>query len=81
LVFRPYSTKKWTGCWEADHVEPVPHGERAAAAERLATLCRQDAARAGIREEDLETAAEDDLIANMEKVLDAAALRRDEAAN
>jgi hypothetical protein len=61
--------------WESEHVEAVIDSEKTKEAERLALLCRQDALRAGITEQDLEDAAGGDLIGNMLRALDAVALR------
>lgn len=68
--------------WEADHVEAVPPRQRGEEAVRLATLCREDAIRAGIAVFDLEQAAKGSLIKNMLDALEAASDRLDdEAAN
>ena len=61
--------------WESEHVEAVTHSEKRKEAERLASQCREDAARAGISERDLEDAVGGDLISNMLEALEAAAWR------
>lgn len=61
--------------WEFEHVRIVAPSERAEEARRLALQCREDAARAGISEQDLEEAVGGDLIANMVLALSAAAFR------
>jgi hypothetical protein len=38
--------------WESEHVEAVSDAEKGREAERLATMCREDAIRAGISVED-----------------------------
>lgn len=62
--------------WEFAHITIVAQSKRADEAQRLASLCRADAAKAGITEQDLEDAADGDLTGNMVRALDAAALRR-----
>ena len=62
--------------WEFEHVTTVPPSDRLAAAERLAAQCRQDAARAGISEQDLQDAVGGDLVGNMVQALDAAVFRQ-----
>jgi hypothetical protein len=57
--------------WESEHVEAVPDAEKAGEAERLATMCREDAIRAGISVQDLEAAVGGDLIKNMREALEA----------
>jgi hypothetical protein len=66
--------------WESEHVEAVADSEKRREAERLALQCREDAARAGISEQELEDAVRGDLISNMLKALDAAAWRAIEEA-
>jgi hypothetical protein len=61
--------------WEADHVEVMPQTLWEAAAPRLAALCQEDAARAGIPLADLQQAAGGDLVQNMLDALNAAADR------
>jgi len=62
--------------WEREHVRPVTPPKRADEARRLALQCRQDAAKAGINDQDLDAAVDGDLIANMVHALDAASLRQ-----
>jgi len=62
--------------WEFEHIEVVPPSERAEQAQRLALQCRKDAAKAGISGHDLQAAREGDLVGNMIRALDAAALRQ-----
>jgi hypothetical protein len=62
--------------WEFDHIKFVPDSERAEEARRLAALCREDAAKAGISAADLDAAVEGDLIGNMAGALAAAAFRQ-----
>jgi hypothetical protein len=62
--------------WEFDHIKLVPDSERAHEARRLAALCRQDAAKAGISAADLDAAVDGDLIGNMVSALSAAAFRK-----
>jgi hypothetical protein len=64
--------------WESEHVEAVADPEKAREAERLAFLCRQDALRAGITEQDLDDAVGGDLVRNMLLALEAVALRDSE---
>jgi len=61
--------------WESEHVEPVAGSERITEAKRLASLCRDDAIRAGIAEKDLDGVVNGDLVGNMLHALDAASLR------
>jgi hypothetical protein len=62
--------------WGFDHIKFVPDSERAEEARRLAALCRQDAAKAGISTADLDAAVDGDLIGNMVSALAAAAFRK-----
>jgi hypothetical protein len=57
--------------WESENVEAVPDSERAGEARRLASLCREDALRAGIAERDLDDAVGGDLVGNMLQALEA----------
>jgi hypothetical protein len=57
--------------WESEHVEAVPDSEKGREAERLATMCREDAIRAGVSVQDLEAAVGGDLIRNMLDALEA----------
>ncbi len=61
--------------WEFAHVTVVPLSKRAEEAQRLALRCREDAAKAGISDQDLEAAVGDDLVGNMVQALGAAAFR------
>ena len=61
--------------WESENVEAVADPDTAKEAERLASLCRQDAIRAGIAEQDLEDAVGGDLIGNMLLALEAVMFR------
>jgi len=62
--------------WEIEHVTTVATPNRAAAAQKLASQCRQDAARAGISEQELEDAVGGDSLGNMVQALDAAVFRQ-----
>ena len=62
--------------WQIEHVKTVARSDRKYEAERLALRCLEDAARAGISSQDLEAAAEGDLIGNMLQALDDAEFRR-----
>ena len=64
--------------WEAENVDAVPASNKAAEAERLAKLCLEDAARAGIAEQDLKDASGGDLVSNMLRALEDAASRETE---
>jgi hypothetical protein len=64
--------KKFLAQWEIEHIEVVPRSDREVQAQRLALRCREDAAKAGISSEDLEAAAEGNLIGNMLQALDEA---------
>ena len=46
--------------WESENVEAVPESEKAEEAKRLALMCREDALRAGIVEQDPEDAVGSD---------------------
>lgn len=61
--------------WESEHVEAVEDSQKIKEAQRLAMQCREDAARAGIKEQDLDDAVEGDLVGNMLDALEAAELR------
>ena len=54
----------------------VARSDRQDQAQRLALRCREDAAKAGISGQDLEAAAEGNLIGNMLQALDAAEFRQ-----
>ena len=62
--------------WELEHVTYVAIPEREETARRLALQCREDAARAGITEQELEEAVEGDLVGNMVTALDAVTFRQ-----
>ena len=50
----------------------MPRSDREGQAQRLALRCGEDAAKAGISSQDLEVAADGNLIGNMLQALDAA---------
>jgi regulator of sirC expression with transglutaminase-like and TPR domain len=59
--------------WEFEHIadsDPVARSHREEEARRLALRCREDAGKAGISSQDLEAAAEGNLIGNMLQALD-----------
>jgi hypothetical protein len=58
--------------WEIEHIEVVPRSDQKDQAQQLALRCREDAAKAGISSEDLEAAAEGNVIGNMLQALDEA---------
>jgi hypothetical protein len=62
--------KKFLAKWEFEHIEVVARSVREDQALRLALRCREDAAKAGISEQDLEAAVEGNLIGNMLQALD-----------
>ena len=68
--------KKFLAKWEFEHIEVVARSDREDQAQRLALRCREDAARAGISSQDLEAAAEGNLIGNMLQALDDAEFRQ-----
>ena len=55
--------------WEIEHVKMVARSDREDEAGRLALRCLEDAARAGISSQDVEAAAEANLIGNMLQAL------------
>jgi hypothetical protein len=61
---------KFLARWEIEHVKMVARSDREDQAECLALRCREDAAKAGISSQDLEAAAEGNLIGNMLQALD-----------
>jgi hypothetical protein len=63
-------TKKFLAQWQLEHVTVVARSDREDQARRLALQCREDAAKAGISDEDLEAAVEGNLIGNMLQALD-----------
>jgi hypothetical protein len=68
--------KKFLVKWEFEHIEVVARSHREKQARRLALQCREDAAKAGISDQDLEAAVEGNLIGNMLQALDAAEFRQ-----
>ena len=68
--------EKFLAQWEIEHVKMVARSDRVYKAGRLALRCLEDAARAGISSQDLEAAAEGNLIDNMLQALDDAEFRR-----
>lgn len=68
--------EKFLAQWEIEHVKMVARSDREDQARRLALRCREDAAKAGISSQDLEAAAEGDLIGNMLQALDDVEFRR-----
>jgi hypothetical protein len=62
--------EKFLAQWEIEHIKMVARSDREDQARRLALRCREDAARAGISSQDLEAAAEGNLIGNMLQALD-----------
>jgi hypothetical protein len=61
--------EKFLAQWEIEHVKMVARSDREYEAGRLALRCLEDAARAGISRQDLEAAAEANLIGNMLQAL------------
>ena len=71
--------EKFLAQWEFEHLadsDIVARSDREDQARRLALRCREDAAKAGISSQDLEAAAEGNLIGNMLQALDAAEFRQ-----
>ena len=68
--------EKFLGRWQIEHVKLVPRSDREYEAGRLALRCLEDAVRAGISSQDLEAAAEGNLVGNMLQALDDAEFRR-----
>jgi len=68
--------EKFLAQWEIEHIKMVARSDRQDQAQRLALRCREDAAKAGISGQDLEAAAEGNLIGNMLQALDAAEFRQ-----
>jgi hypothetical protein len=62
--------KKFLAQWEFEHITVVARSDREDQARRLALQCREDAAKAGISNEDLEAVVEGNLIGNMLQALD-----------
>jgi hypothetical protein len=61
--------EKFLAQWEIEHVKMVAASDREYEAGRFALRCLEDAARAGISSQDLEAAAEANLIGNMLQAL------------
>jgi len=68
--------EKFLAQWEIEHIKMVARSDREDQARRLALRCREDAARAGISSQDLQGAAEGNLIGNMLQALDDAEFRQ-----
>jgi hypothetical protein len=68
--------EKFLGRWQIEHVKLVARSDREYEAGRLALRCLEDAAKAGISSQDLEAAAEGNLVGNMLQALDDAEFRR-----
>jgi len=68
--------EKFLAQWQIEHVKMVARSGREYEARRLALRCLEDAARAGISSQDLEAAAEKNLIDNMLQALDDAEFRQ-----
>jgi hypothetical protein len=68
--------EKFLAQWQIDHVKIVARSDRENQARRLALRCLEDAARAAIGSQDLEAAAEGNLIGNMLQALDDAEFRQ-----
>jgi hypothetical protein len=62
--------------WEIEYINMVARSDRENQAQRLALQCREGAARAGISSQDLEAAAEGNLIGNMLQALADAEFRQ-----
>ena len=61
--------EKFLAQWQIEHVKMVARPDREYEAGRLALRCLEDAARAGISSQDVEVAAEANLIGNMLQAL------------
>ena len=61
--------EKFLAQWQIEHVKMVARSDREYEAGRLALRCLEDAARAGISSQDVEVAAEANLIGNMLQAL------------
>jgi hypothetical protein len=68
--------EKFLAQWEIWHLKKVARSDREDEAGRLALRCLEDAAKAGISSQDLEAAAEGNLIGNMLQALDDAEFRQ-----
>ena len=62
--------------WEFENIKVVARTEWDEAAQRLAQQCREDAAKAGVSNQDLDAAVDGDLIGNMIGALSDAELRQ-----
>jgi hypothetical protein len=71
----PIQAEKFLAQWETEHVKMVARSDREDQARRLALRCREDAAKAGISSQDLEAAAEGNLIGYVLQALDDAEFR------
>lgn len=67
---------KFLAQWELEHIKAVARSDREEHARVLALQCREDAAKAGISNRDLEAVVNDDLVGNMLQALDAAEFRQ-----
>ena len=71
--------EKFLAQWEFEHLadsDIVARSDREDQARRLALRCREDAGKAGISSQDLEAAAEGNLISNLLQALHAAEFRQ-----
>jgi hypothetical protein len=68
--------KKFLAQWESDHITVVARSDREDQARRLALQCREEAAKTGISDEDLEAAVDGNLIGNMLQALDDAEFQK-----
>jgi hypothetical protein len=68
--------EKFLAQWEIEHIKVVARSNREDQARRSALRCREDAARVGISSQDLEAAAEGNLIGNMLQALDEVEFRQ-----
>ena len=71
--------EKFLAQWQFEQIadsDIVARSDREDQAQRLALRCREDAAKAGINSQDLEAAAEGNLIGNILQALDAAEFRQ-----
>jgi C4-dicarboxylate-specific signal transduction histidine kinase len=68
--------EKFLAQWEIEHIKMVARSDREDQAQRLALRCREDAAKVGISGQDLEAAAEGNLIENILQALDDAEFRQ-----
>jgi hypothetical protein len=63
--------EKFLAQWEIEHIKMVVRSDRENEAGRLALRCLEDAARAGISSQDLQAAAEGNLIGMLQALDDA----------